>query len=482
MSSSEEIDGRAGAYASAEAGPWGAFLRRGATDWQILQQDSEGLGRLLLEGRWAPKEGMGIAGAGGDVQWRLVSEETGAPLHDGFSWSSAETGQDGKWRAAIGEIPAGGLYRLETRFNPKGNKLGEWAVRGDMRHFLGVGDLWIVAGQSNASGYARAPAPDAPELGLHVLRQDGRWGLAAHPLQDGTDTIFPANLEKYNAGHSPFLHFARLLKRELGHPIGILPAALGGSPLEDWHPRRGPLFANLAAMVARAGGSVRGMVWCQGETDAEPGRAETYLERFLESLDGWREALGRELPVLTVQTGRYRSQNPGEEDREWSLIREAQRRAAHLRPGVTVVPALDLALDDTIHFATSGNLDLAGRLARCALGAVYGRRVEYRAPELAEAVRRDGSHLELRFAPVTSRLDTRHPLARPFRVEDGQGVIGTDAGTYYRRDTVRLRLARMPEGPMRVSCGYGEDPDALPVDVDRQLPVLACHGFPVTEA
>ena len=183
--------------------------------------------------------------------------------------------------------------------------------------------------------------------------------------------------------------------------------------------------------------------------------------------------------MLTVQTGRYRSGNPGQEDREWSLIREAQRQAVHLRPGLTVVPSLDLPLDDTIHYATSGNLDLADRLARCALGAVYGRPVEYRAPELVEAAMRDGGHLELRFAPVTGRLDTRFPSARPFRVEDGQGVIATDAGTYYRRDTVRLRLARMPAGSLRVSCGYGEDPDGLPVDVDRQMPILACHGFPV---
>lgn len=470
---------------SGTTGPetWGAFIRSGATDWQLLQQDARGRGRLNLAGEWAPKEGIGLPGGGGKVEWRLVSEETGAPLNSSLTWNSAETAPDGKWRAEIPEIPAGGPYRLETRYNPKGNKLGEWAVRGDMRHFLGVGDVWIVAGQSNAAGYGRAPAGDAPELGLHMLRQDGRWALASHPLHDGTDTAFPANLEKYNAGHSPFLHFARLLMRELRHPIGLLPAALGGSPLEAWHPDQGPLFANLSAMVGRAGGSVKGMVWCQGESDAEPGRAETYLDRFLMAVDGWRKALGREdLPILTVQSGRYRSQNPGEEDREWSLVREAQRRAPHLRPGITVVPALDLPMDDTIHYASSGNLDLADRLARCALGAVYGRPVEFRAPELVEAAHRDKRDLELRFAPVMSRLESRHPSARPFRVEDDRGPIPVESEVYYRRDTARLRLGRDPAGALRVSCGYGEDPDTLPIDVERQMPVLACHAFPVTPA
>jgi hypothetical protein len=250
-----------------------------------------------------------------------------------------------------------------------------------MRHFLCVGDIWVVAGQSNATGYGRAPAGDGPEWGLHMLRQDGRWALASHPLHDGTGLRFPDIRETYNAGHSPYLHFARLLARALKHPVGLIPAALGGSPLEAWDPERGPLFKSLLAMVARAGGKVRGIAWCQGESDAEPGRAESYLDRFLACVDGWRAALGDpDLPVLTVQSARYRSRRPGEEDREWSQVREAQRMAPTLRGGLAVVPALDLPLDDTIHFSSGGNLVLADRLARAALATAYGRDLEYRAP------------------------------------------------------------------------------------------------------
>src|SRR5690606_33629726 len=269
---------------------------------------------------------------------------------------------------------AGGPYRLETRFNPKGNKLGEWSLRGDMRHFLGVGDIWIIAGQSNASGYGRKQYEDMPEIGLHMLRQTGDWALATHPLNDSTDTVFPASRETYNCGHSPFLQFARVLKRELHHPIALLPAALGGSPLEAWHPGSGPLFANLKSMVAAAGGRVKGMVWFQGETDAKQGRAEDYLERFLVSAAGWREALAHPgLPIVTVQLSRYKSARPNEDDLAWSRIREAQRLAASRDGGVSVVPSLDLPLDDTIHIGTAGNMVLGARLARCALGAVYGR-------------------------------------------------------------------------------------------------------------
>lgn len=478
--------------ADGEARPWGAFLSEpsgetrasrvtGPFDWQLIQRDSRGMGRLALGGTWAAKSDMGLLGAtGGDVQARLVSEETGAPIHDGFTWRSSESATDGLWSATLDDIPAGGPYRLETRFSPKGNKLGEWSLRGDMRHFLGVGDIWIVAGQSNAVGYGRAPVGDGPEIGLHVFRQDGRWAMASHPLHDGTGSAFLPSLETYNAGHSPFLHFARQLKRELGIPIGLIPGALGGSSLDAWHPESGPLFKNLLAMVAAAGGAVKGMVWIQGETDGKSRRAEDYLERFLFSVDGWRRALCRpDLPILTAQTGRYRSRNAGQEDREWSLIREAQRSAAHLRPGLAVVPALDMPLDDTIHFSSSGNLLLAERLARCALGAVYGRPLEWRAPEPVEAVLQGDRILEIRFAPVSGRLENHSPLALPWRVEDAAGVIPVEQAVHYRRDTVRITLARPVSGSATVSGGYGEDPDALPVDVERQLPVLSFHGFPI---
>jgi hypothetical protein len=469
---------------------------------------------MEIAGRWVAKEGFGVhLAAGGQVQVRLVSQETGAPREERFDWQPAETRDDGTWSAILDGIPAGGPYRLETRFSPKGNKLGEWSMRGDMRHFLAVGDLWIVAGQSNAVGYGRAPAADGPEIGLHVLRQNGHWALAAHPLHDATGTIFPANRENYNAGHSPFLHFARVLRRETGIPIGLIPAALGGSPLEAWHPGRGPLFRNLLAMVRHAGGRVRGMAWCQGESDSEPGMAETYLERFLEAVDGWRRALDRpDLPILTVQLGRYHgrdripgreepddpagassapgtaaavpvSRRPpaGKEDAEWSMVREAQRTAARLRKNLTVIPALDLPLDDTIHFGTAGNLVLADRLARCALGAAYGRPVEHRAPDILEAAMRGDQVLELRFGPVTGRLDTYRPVSDPFRVEDDDGVAPVERTVFYHRDTVRLYLSRPCRGRVRVSCGYGEDPDVLPVDTGRLMPILARLHVPAAD-
>jgi hypothetical protein len=194
-----------------------------------------------------------------------------------------------------------------------------------------------------------------------------------------------------------------------------------------------------------------------------------------------------------VQLARYRSDKPGLEDREWSQVREAQRQAALRGPGIFVVPALDLPLDDTIHLGTAGNLTLGARLARCALEAVYGSGrsadtghskggglsgSEWKAPDLIECALEDGQVVRLRFAPVRSRLESLDPKAAPYHVEDADGPMVIDKILYFHRDSVKLFLAKAPRGVVKVSCGYGENPDTLPLDVERQMPVLAFHAVP----
>ena len=102
------------------------------------------------------------------------------------------------------------------------------STRGDMIHNIGVGDVFVVAGQSNAAGRAKNPVEDAPELGVHLLRDSGVWDLATHPLGETTGSVHQGHFENHNPGHTPWLHFAKLLKRELGYPIGIVMSAYGG--------------------------------------------------------------------------------------------------------------------------------------------------------------------------------------------------------------------------------------------------------------
>lgn len=456
----------------------GAILTSGPQDWQILQQDASGQARLALAGRWVHEQP-------GRVEVRLVDEANSAALSTALDWQAAETRADGTWSHTLTGIPAGGLYRLETRYNPTANVAGEWSPRGDMRHFLGVGDLWVIAGQSNSAGYGRGPVNDPPELGVHLFRNSEQWALATHPMNESTDTCHAVNREAANSGHSPYLHFARVLKQRRGTPIGLIQTSLGGSPLSRWNPIENPsadLYANMLKCIALCGGQVRGVLWYQGESDCGGENARSYARRFTDAVAAWRRALGQPgLVVLTVQLNRLFQPSSPDADRDWSLVREAQRQVPHLDTLVAVSPALDLPLSDTIHVSPAGNLLLGERMARAALALAHGEAVDYRAPELVTAVPSGTSEIVLTFAPVTSRIDNFDATSIPFVVQDADGVVPVTK-VAYSGPRATLTLGRALAAAPVVSAGVGLNPPTLPMDMERFLPILAFYQAPVAAA
>ena len=453
----------------------GVIIERGPADWTIVQQ-KDGRADIELSGRWAHTEQ-------GRVELRLVYEDSCRPVGPSFVWHAAdETTADGKWRATLRGVPAGGLYRIETRFHQASLCDPEWAIRGDIRHFVGVGDLWVITGQSNSAGYGRDPIDDPPEIGVHVFNNACRWALATHPLNDSTDTVHPVNRETANSAHSPYIAFARQLKRELGYPIGLVQTSLGGSPLSAWNPNEPGdhgLYENMLDCIAKAGGRVRGFVWYQGCADTYEGAAQSYCKRFGDAVASWRKALGDDtLPVITVQLNRLTN---GDGDYHWSIVREQQRLAAREIPGVAVVPALDLPLSDFIHNTAAANLVLAARMANAALGMAYGRDVLWRPAEIASAKRSaDGMKVELEFANVVDHIMAMNTIVPAFAVCDTPGDVPVAGVDYYPAgNKAVIRLLRPLQGAATVSAGEGPNPPTLPIDVERLMPILAFHAFPI---
>ena len=457
----------------------GAIIEEGPEDWQIVQQE-DGVGRMELKGRWEFE-------SAGKVEVRLVWEDTGVAVSSGLDWQDVGTKDDGTWETVLDNIPVGGLYRLETRLRVVETPAGEWSPRGDMRHFLGVGDLWVIAGQSNSAGYGRGPYEDPPELGVHLFRNSERWALATHPMNESTDTQHVVNREAANPGHSPYLQFGRLLQRDLGYPVGLVQTSLGGSPLKRWNPgepEAADLFENMVQCVEMVGGKVRGILWYQGESDAGTAAdAASYAERFTQAVGAWREALkDAELPVLTVQLNRvFRPEADAEADRYWSQVREAQRQVVKQMSEVAVVPALDLPLSDLIHTSPAGNMLLGERLARAALGMVYGRNIAWKAPDLVAARYEDG-RVELEFANVESRMDSIDVLANAFLVEDEEGQVPVVEVVYPQDHRVELVMGRALQGKATVHGAYGMAPATVPADMERFLPMLGFAGVDIALA
>ena len=98
-------------------------------------------------------------------------------------------------------------------------------------------------------------------------------------------------------------------------------------------------------------------------------------------------------------------------DRQWGMVREAQRQAWHTLEHVTVVPAADLALYDFIHNASEGNLVVGnGAPAPLYLAECYGRDVDWMAPEPESVVQTAPDTVTVRFSRIRNWLN---PLACP---------------------------------------------------------------------
>lgn len=476
----------------------GARITHGPMDWQILQRRLDNKTDIHLAGVW--KTSGGVAAR---VEVRVVDERWNRAVTAGLDWQYADTRGDGTWEATLASVPAGGPYRIETRLQPRED---EWRQNGDRIHHVGVGDLWVIAGQSNAVGYGHGAVEDPPAEGVHLFRPSEVWSLADHPLDDPTRTRHPASFDGGWSDHSPWLAWGRVMRRELGIPVGLIPTALGGSHLRLWDPHSDnhPLYENMLAMVRAACGErdytrfdpvdggpvflppahgeigrIAGMLWYQGCSDT--GLEEdftSYAWRFSRFLESLRNALDAPaLPVVTVQLNRCNEcQNP----QGWSEVREQQRRVSHDCPGVAIVPTLDLDLSDAIHLSPRANVVLGERAARAALGLAYGRDLLWKAPDIAGAGFENGQRerVMLYFHNVSTELWQRTPGIDQFVVEDDAGAVGIESAEIVKPDRVRLVLIR-PLGDNPVVHGSpGHNPPVCILDRDHR-PLLGFHGIPV---
>lgn len=433
------------------------------TDFRILQRDADGYARYT----WSGILENDLPDNGSYVAVRVVREDDSL---NAIFWTPCRMSER-CWSADL-VIPEGGLYRFEAAVR---NGLNLWLDRIKCVYHVGVGDIYVTAGQSNMTGYGRDSAYDPPCLGVHALTNRGNWSIAAHPLSDALGSVFgcPENA----AGTSPALSFARRLHDRLGVPVGILPAAVGGTPLAAWNPEEeGSCWREMCSRIDRTG-SFKGFIWFQGCSDANQKDAAGYFGRFCRMTALWREKFGPH-PVLTVQLNRWTGTPDGANDIFWGQIRDAQRRAALEAEDVYVVPSIDLPVTDGIHNSSGANVIIGERLANTALACVYGKPGQTAAAVIG-AEQTDESHLLLRLTPGRHvfAMDNR---ADGMNVEDRSGLTDCTEAVA-TEDGLLVTTARPYTLPAEFHYAWRTRPPVFPVRDFYDMPLLSCYGVKIGE-
>ncbi len=211
--------------------------------------------------------------------------------------------------------------------------------------------LFLLAGQSNMAGRGKLDdAARKPDPRILSLGKGGEWQPAVDPL----------HWDKPAAGTGIGKPFAEIVAaKNPAITIGLIPAACGGSPIASWAP--GQFFSQTKShpyddAIARAkramkDGTLKAILWHQGESDSDPKAAPAHEKQLTELIARFRAELNApDLPFIIGQLGRFPAK-PWSEHRE--AVDAAHRAVAAKVKNVRYVAAEGLtSIGDDLHFDT----------------------------------------------------------------------------------------------------------------------------------
>jgi sialate O-acetylesterase len=410
---------------------------------------------------------------------------------EGFDWKAVSTIAQGSWSGALKNIPTGGPYQLELRI--AGTDAGA-TIQNVM-----VGDLWVLAGQSNMDGNALLKDVEQPHPLVHSFDQADHWLIAEEPLHNlpgAVDRVHwnrtangpPQRLEgdalrRYNArrtkGAGLGLPFAVEMVRRTGVPIGLIPCAHGGTSMAQWDPAlkdRGgdSLYGAMLRRVRAVGGKVSGVLWYQGESETHPATAAVFFEKFQGLVASIREDFGQpDLPFYYVQISRYTNNDNID---SWNTIQELQRKAESAIPHSAMAVAIDLPQDDGIHISTLGLKRLGLRMAHLAQGLPRGPRPVSATLLPASATGWQSDVIRVSYSDVNGRLEAPDRIAG-FTIHSSSGepvplIFETRVDPKDGSAVLLYLDASLPAGAT-LRYGYGKDPYCNLLDsADMAAPVF----------
>jgi hypothetical protein len=235
-----------------------------------------------------------------------------------------------------GEIPvaAGGWYVMEVRLSRHGQTVAQQTIP-----HIGVGEVFVVAGQSNATNYGEVR--QQTHSGMVAALGPAGWQLANDPQPAVQDTSTKGSF---------IPPFGDALHEKCHVPIGVVAVGHGSTSVRQWLPKGerfsspttmskfvheaspgswesdGTLFDGMIAWIQRLGPSgFRALLWHQGESDAHQAAehditSDEYKRLMKLLIERARSQAGWDFPWFVAQATYHKPDDPS-----CPAIREAQQ-------------------------------------------------------------------------------------------------------------------------------------------------------------
>ncbi|MBD8489303.1 sialate O-acetylesterase [Echinicola sp. CAU 1574] len=232
--------------------------------------------------------------------------------------------------------------------------------------------VFLMAGQSNMAGRGTVEAPDTIK-NSRIITMDSlnNWMVAREPLHF---------YEPKNSGLDCGLSFAREMLKVVPDSVTIamVPCAVGGSSIFQWiddrEHRMVKLLSNFKEKVhyAKEKGVIKGILWHQGESNANPNDIPVYEEALLELFGIFRAEIGNDtLPIVMGELGRFVL--PEEKATNFDGINQIIREVAKENPDLYYVSSQGLDhKGDHLHFSSAAQRELGKRYAKVFSSTIQG--------------------------------------------------------------------------------------------------------------
>ncbi len=233
-------------------------------DYQVFQRQSQAKGDVRIRGMMDEASTDSVL-----FDVRLITD--GVTGH----WVKLNVSRQGKQFSSSLELPAGGWYRFELRALLGGNSIAESFVE-----HVGVGEVFVVAGQSNSANHGEVK--QTTRTGRVATFDGQRWQLANDPQPGASGN-----------GGSFLPPLGDALVEKMNVPVGFLACGIGATSVREWLPKgtaflnpptiesriektaggqwvsKGEAYAKFVSRVKQLGShGFRAVLWHQGESDA----------------------------------------------------------------------------------------------------------------------------------------------------------------------------------------------------------------------
>lgn len=263
---------------------------------------------------------LGFQRASSNIRWVTVTVKSSSSVLIDRTYTTTDTSNQLLIPFALS---AGGWYSLElTQVDDSQRVMYKSRVAA-----FGVGDIYLIAGQSNAAQHAEVKTASKSSLVVMNDPEGDSWAQAADPLPFATVT--PTRMLNGKGQGSNWPELGDYLVGKYGVPVAFLNTAIGGTSVSQWqpgaasfnsgasidwvykdyYPYKRLLFA--ARYLQEKSGGFKMILWHQGEADlyddCQQGSLGTcapvlYTSRFMQLKNALDTDLGTNVKWIVART------------------------------------------------------------------------------------------------------------------------------------------------------------------------------------